>query len=240
MKVSRIIAVAIKGVSFLLVKAGIPVVFKGDWRYVWESRGEEVNLSGVASLADGRPPDDTARTCSFVARSIDALDLIREGTAWLDVGVGSGLLHRAIMDLAGGNDLSVGCDYSLPSLRISARNAGGISLVNCLADLLPFREHSFDFVLFYSVTHYLSGYSQLKMVITEFARLLKPGGHIFLGDIPDRDHLTFNSYNPRWFIPSVDRIRPLCAKAGLALQVTEQAPDIATSSQRVNLLLRLV
>lgn len=51
-----------------------------------------------------------------------------------------------------------------------------------LVDQMPFDDNQFDLVVCHNSTHQLSDLTKLKEAMAEFARVIKPGGHILIAD----------------------------------------------------------
>ncbi|MBI5445603.1 MAG: 3-demethylubiquinone-9 3-O-methyltransferase [Deltaproteobacteria bacterium] len=101
----------------------------------------------------------------------------------LDVGCGGGILTEALARLG---CTVVGIDRSRPSLRAARAHAAAqelpVGYFNALAEALPFEAASFDFV---SCCDVLEHVTALRPVISEVARVLRPGG-LFLYDTVNR------------------------------------------------------
>lgn len=113
----------------------------------------------------------------------DAWRKLRAGkrTSVLDVGGGVGLFARAF-----GPKLKkiVTTDISLTMARDGSRLNPGAGFFVCEASRLPFASFSFDRVLCYSVFHYFNSRPYAWKALDEFIRVTKPGGLVFIGDIP--------------------------------------------------------
>ena len=69
----------------------------------------------------------------------------------------------------------------------------------CASDIghLPYRDLAFDYLVCYSVLHYLPSMEYLELTVKEFSRITKPGGRIVLGDVLSADKMWRCDY----FIP---------------------------------------
>lgn len=228
---SKLIQEAIKAVQYALVKCGVSVVLKHDWQSTWEERACNV-VGGAAGLnADGRGVTEQNLVVSFVAEQLLDLKLLQPGFRWLDVGIGSGELHKTVCDSLRFQTEPSGSDYSLSSLKLCAQKGNGANLIGCIASRLPFRNDSFDFVLLYSVVHYLTGYQELERVIREFARVVKVGRAAFIGDVRVTGLLSYQAFNAQWFIPSTAKIKNVCERAGFTMRVVPRAGNVPPNTR---------
>jgi SAM-dependent methyltransferase len=117
----------------------------------------------------------------------------------LDVGCGDGSLLAAI---AGDGRKLVGVVPSLEEVeRLRRHHAGlGIDFVQGLAGSLPFEDASFDRVVMHGVVTILPSEDDVRAAIGEVARVTRPGGHIWIGSVPDRDE---NAYYGRTYGDSI-------------------------------------
>ncbi len=145
----------------------------------WRTRFEE--FAGLC--------DDDAGIAGWTPTGLDArlrrfLGLWRPGEPggrWLDAGCGAGTYTRVL--LRHGHDV-VGVDYSLPTLRKAiARGLEGA--VFAVADVreLPFRQEQFEGALCLGVTQALAA---SEPALRELARLLKPGGQLWIDALNGR------------------------------------------------------
>jgi len=137
-----------------------------EWRGYFDALADERDVARKSgwnwSLADA------------VARALFKhlhLDHGREGTI-LDAGCGSGL----ILGRLAGRGRLIGCDFSERILHDTSRR---LSSPLVCADIveLPFRQSTFDKVLCVGVLNHIP---QSEAAIAELARVLRPGGELFL------------------------------------------------------------
>jgi demethylmenaquinone methyltransferase/2-methoxy-6-polyprenyl-1,4-benzoquinol methylase len=104
---------------------------------------------------------------------------LRPGMRVLDVAVGTGLVARAALGVAGGRADVVGVDVSQKMLAETQRHLQ-IPLAQASAEQLPIADASFDFV---SMGYALRHISDLAVAFQEFLRVLRPGGTLLLLEI---------------------------------------------------------
>lgn len=228
-------------IYFILTKMGVSIPKKNfDWRGLWTERGEKAQIdANHFETIDGRSNGDEINAIEAVNQQIAQLSLLPKGSKWLDVGVGSGLMHSSLKMRNPEPSLSIGCDFSLPSLRY-CKNTNSLTVINCSADQLPFRTECFDFILFYSVSHCLSGHKKFITVLTEFSRVLKPGGAILVGDVPAYEILRYKHFSSRWFFPSIKKVRRDIRRLGLDVAVVDQPACAPYRDQRTDWVLTKV
>jgi ubiquinone/menaquinone biosynthesis C-methylase UbiE len=100
---------------------------------------------------------------------------VPKASLFLDVGCGAGTYTRWLVDQG---VRATGIDYSLPTL-LKARERSAPSTSFCAADAvhLPFRDATFDGVLCFGL---LQAVSDSAPVVGELARVLKPGGALWI------------------------------------------------------------
>jgi SAM-dependent methyltransferase len=181
----------------------------------WRARFEE--------FADLR--DDDAGIAGWTATGLDArvrrfLGLWQAGEPgrrWLDAGCGAGTYMRI---LSRHGHQVVGVDYSLPTLRkAAARGLDGAAFAVADIRRLPFRQEQFDGVLCFGVTQALEN---SEPVVRELARLLKPGGHLWIDALNGWCLIHAFGAVRRWVLGSArhlryespQRIKRLCKECG--------------------------
>ena len=98
------------------------------------------------------------------------------GMRHLDVAVGTGAIARSAVDIVGTSGSVIGVDPSMGMLRQALRNAP-ISVIQGVAERLPFPDRSFDFL---SMGYALRHVTDLKTTFDEYARVLRPGGSLLI------------------------------------------------------------
>ena len=133
----------------------------------------------------------------------------------LDVGTGTG---RVLELLASRASQGVGVDASKAMLALARSRLARAGLAHCsvrLADMyrLPLADASFDLAVTQMVLHYAE---DPPGVLTEVARVLRPGGRLIVVDLAQhgRDDVTTRLAH-RWPGFSDDAMRVLLAQAGM-------------------------
>ncbi len=109
-------------------------------------------------------------------------DLIPKVGKGLEVGSGTGRFSIP-------TGIKIGIEPSHPMGKISAGK--GLSIILGIAESLPLRSESFDFILYNTVICFLDS---LRLSFLESFRVLRPGGSVVVGFI-DRESYLGNIYN---------------------------------------------
>ena len=120
----------------------------------------------------------------------DALERngLGEGMRLLDVATGTGGVARAAAKIAGKRGRVVGLDPSIGML-IESRRRSANSATQALAEGLPFRDATFNFI---SMGYALRHLSDLLSGFSEYLRVLEPGGRVLILEItPPRRRLAY-------------------------------------------------
>lgn len=127
---------------------------------------------------------------------------LRAGLRVIDVAVGTGLVAREAVAIAGTE--VVGLDLSEAMLAQARRNLA-IPLIQGRAEELPLGDESIDFL---SMGYALRHVSDLTLAFREFYRVLRPGGTMLLLEITkpsNRLHRVLTSLYFKRFVPLVFR-----------------------------------
>ena len=149
----------------------------GEALYDAEQRGELPEAATLASLGCGNPT---------------AVAELREGEVVLDLGSGGGIDVILSAKRVGPTGVAYGLDMTDEMLALAQRNAaeGGVTNVHFLKGVIeeiPLPAASVDVVISNCVIN-LS--IDKPAVLTEIARVLRPGGRIGISDVVAEDHLT--------------------------------------------------
>jgi SAM-dependent methyltransferase len=135
----------------------------------------------------------------------------------LEVGCGTGYWLWALRDLL---PHLYGLDYSLEMLRRGSERDGRGRLVRATAEVLPFRDATFDLILCINAIHHFAAMGDF---IVEARRLLRPGGTLaIIGMDPHhgRDYWCVYDYFPETKVtdlaryPSSGQITNMMLRAG--------------------------
>ena len=149
----------------------------GEVLYEAEQRGELPEAAVLASLGCGNPT---------------AVADLREGEVVLDLGSGGGIDVILSAKRVGPTGLAYGLDMTDEMLRLARRNAEEAGIKNAiflkgLIERIPLPADSVDVVISNCVIN-LS--TDKAAVLTEIARVLRPGGRVGVSDVVAEDHLT--------------------------------------------------
>src|SRR5205823_9984601 len=149
----------------------------GQALYDPDQRGELPDAAALASLGCGNPT---------------AVADLREGEVILDLGSGGGIDVILSAKRVGPSGVAYGLDMTDEMLALAQQNAreAGITNVHLLKGMIeqiPLPASSVDVVISNCVIN-LS--TDKPAVLTEIARVLKPGGRVGVSDVVAEDHLT--------------------------------------------------
>src|SRR5919198_619718 len=149
----------------------------GEALYDAEQRGELPEAAALASLGCGNPT---------------AVAELRDGETVLDLGSGGGIDVILSAKRVGPTGTAYGLDMTDEMLALARKNARDAGLQNVhflkgLIEQIPLPADSVDVVISNCVIN-LS--TDKPAVLTEIARVLKPGGRIGISDIVAEDHLS--------------------------------------------------
>jgi amino acid adenylation domain-containing protein/thioester reductase-like protein len=193
----RLVAYAVLDRSAQSVPVGSKDAEKltSQWRELFDRahhracRSGEPDYTGWNSSYDGRPLDSQAMAewARGTAESIRELNAptSSDGPHVLEIGCGTGLIMR---EIAAECARYVGIDFSASALASAQEQAvslglGTVDLRQADASQLPDVGDGFDIVIVNSVAQYLPDSGRLGEVIDGALDRLRPGGHIFVGDV---------------------------------------------------------
>ena len=148
----------------------------GEALYDIEQRGELPEAAALASLGCGNPT---------------AVAELREGETVLDLGSGGGIDVILSAKRVGPTGTAYGVDMTDEMLALAQQNAreagvGNVRLLKGVIEQIPLPEDSVDVVISNCVIN-LS--TNKPAVLTEIARVLRPGGRIGISDVVAEDAL---------------------------------------------------
>jgi SAM-dependent methyltransferase len=149
----------------------------GESLYTADLRGERPDAAALASLGCGNPT---------------AVADLREGEVVLDLGSGGGIDVILSARRVGPTGIAYGLDMTDEMLALARQNADAAGVRNLIflkgvIEEVPLPADSVDVVISNCVIN-LS--IDKAAVLTEIARVLKPGGRIGISDVVAEDHLS--------------------------------------------------
>ena len=132
----------------------------------------------------------------------------------LDIGCGTGYLMRYLQKYPLDGEV-VGIDISSYALQF-CRQRGANSLAIASATEVPFQSSSYDLIICIDTIQHLTPAGADLVAIKEFARLLRPGGLLYLRTNSARGHRPLEGVDPnqyrRYLIPE---LKNMIAQAGM-------------------------
>jgi SAM-dependent methyltransferase len=149
----------------------------GEALYDAEQRNELPDAAALASLGCGNPT---------------AVAELREGETVLDLGSGGGIDVILSAKRVGPTGIAYGLDMTDEMLALARRNAQAAGTRNAIflkgvIEAIPLPAESVDVVISNCVINLSTDKAQ---VLTEIARVLKPGGRVGVSDVVAEDRLT--------------------------------------------------
>lgn len=134
-------------------------------------------------FAVGRPlnNDELERLIKDITKKL----MLTKDHKLLDVGCGSGVFLSRLKNSA---KSVYGVDFSEKMIEIAKDIVNDGEFLVSQTKNLPFENNLFDRIICYSVFHYFPDYNYAVKTIEELIRVCKPGGNIFIGDIPSKKH----------------------------------------------------
>jgi ubiquinone/menaquinone biosynthesis C-methylase UbiE len=155
-----------------------------SWAEVYDERARRFeNPLDICEFYSGDRPCDEAwfrGACDLVA---DALELRPEDRV-LEVGCGCGVLMSRLIERGG---TFVGVDPAAAVLAKAASSVPRATFHQASAESLPEADAQFDKCYSYQVIHYFGDYEAAERAILEMRRVVKPGGRILLGQVPNAE-----------------------------------------------------
>ena len=131
---------------------------------------------------------------------------LTKGMRVLDVAIGTGLVAREEVTIAGDPKLVLGLDPSVGMIS-EARRALSVETVLATAEEIPLADDSFDFL---SMGYALRHLSDLAVAFSQFKRVIKPGGTVCILEITrprGAVRLALLKVYMRWLVPAVTRFK---------------------------------
>lgn len=125
---------------------------------------------------------DTVKNYITGRRAALAVDRLKEGARFLDLGVGTGTIFEEILKKR--EVQGFGMDYTKNMVQIARQKAGnkGANFLQGNGVSLPFTDKSFDLVFSVDVFHHIAfeGLDWVDTALSEVNRVLKPGGTLLI------------------------------------------------------------
>lgn len=102
----------------------------------------------------------------------------------LEVGCGCAVYLKRLLPRAG---KFVGVDLAEEVIKRARYLLPEVEFHLAAADALPFEDHSFDKVYAHGLMHYMADFEEAERAVLEMARVVVPGGRLFVGHVPNAE-----------------------------------------------------
>lgn len=167
-----------------------------DWRALWDrnarkiDKNAQVSRTGKSDISDA----ELDRIAAYIANIIG----LSSSDSLLDVCCGNGTITSRLVKYC---HSATGIDFSEVQIKnAKAQNWPDIDFMQGDAlELSRVVKGPFDHIICHFSFQYFDSYAKGYRVLQNMSELLKPGGNIFLGDIPDhhRKQVFFPLWEPR-------------------------------------------
>lgn len=168
-----------------------------NWQEYWNqlARDHTNHHAQVARFMGEKPVND--QIIDDIAGHIAAMLDLKPDQQLLDVCCGNGVITQKLAEKC---LQVVGVDISEEQLSAAGQKAISENIVYQYGDVIDLTDYvrgEFDKISMYFSFQYLDSYRKGKKAISQMIQLLRPGGEIFIGDVPDYDRLA-NFYPSSW------------------------------------------
>ena len=155
-----------------------------SWAEVYDERARRFeDPRDICEFYSGDRPCDEAwfrGACDLIADSLE----LRETDRVLEVGCGCGVLMGRLIERGGS---FVGVDPAPGVLAKAAEVLPQAEFHEATAEVMPFADAEFDKCYCYQVAHYFDDLATAERALMEMRRVVKPGGRILLGQVPNAE-----------------------------------------------------
>ena len=152
------------------------------WQNIWNKKGEDKDQP--LHILDGYDLLTSDEFDNLVKKVISPLTL-RGSESICECGCGAGAFLLSLLKLYP-NLKVTGVDYSSTLLERARESINGDFILSDITDLSLLPTASFDHTMSFGVFFYLSSEDAARRAVTEMLRITKPGGCVYIGEIPDQ------------------------------------------------------
>ena len=225
-----------------------------NWEQFWNNTASKTdNLSlQVGRSVNGVPVDD--KTLSDIITHISTLLKIQNTDNVLDVCCGNGMLTSLLADKC---KTIVGIDLSEKLITEANQKNIKSNIIYQKANAIEldklFTENQFDKINLYFSFQYFESIEIATKLISSLLYVLKPGGAILLGDIPDynKKNVYYNTFEKklRLFVQNIkgtntmgkfwnpSELESICKKLGASSQILNEPTHLPYSHYRFDFLI---
>jgi ubiquinone/menaquinone biosynthesis C-methylase UbiE len=151
------------------------------WRDIWVRKGLDRNAP--PHLADGYDLLSAEEYDRLVAQVLRPIG-IRKKDSIFECGCGAGAFLASLLKVYPDVKVS-GVDYSSTLLQRARERFGGDFFVGDMTELGFLPDGAYDHAMSFGSIYYLSSEEQARRAVNEMLRITRPGGTVYVGEVPD-------------------------------------------------------
>lgn len=153
------------------------------WKDIWNKKS--IDAESALHVANGYDLLSAKEFDHLVSQAVGPIPL-KPGNKVVEFGCGAGAFLASLTSLVPGIKVT-GLDYAESLINVARQRVQGDFFVADITAVGFLSGESFDHTFSFGVFLYLSSLDDAKKALFEMLRITKPGGVIYIGEIPDEE-----------------------------------------------------